>query len=151
MRAPLLLVAVIVLLGTLACADAVPAPPNSTTVVSTTFNDTCTGDEAARFMQTAVHWNSTATGSIFTFDACGTNVQPFSFVRLIINARWTNQMVVNFAIPVADPVPSLQPGCLTYTAPTDLLVIQGMQFVSELRAVSDPGDAVNFLARRCVN
>ena len=169
MRVPLLLV-VFMLLATLANADQLPigtgtvdaAVDTTGTAVgtgtvdvvttSTTFNDTCTGDDGTGFMQTPVLWNSTAGGSIFTFDACGTNVQPFSFVRLIINVRATGQMVVNFLIPANAPVPSTSaPACLAYSASTNLPLIRGAQFTSELRAASSGNDDdYSFLARRCI-
>ena len=149
MRTSLLFV-VFTLLATLAKGDPIGM------VDTVTFNDTCTGDAGTGFMQTPVLWQSTpnvnARGSIFTFDACGLDVPSFGFVRLIIHVQGTDQMVANFAIPVADPVPSNSTsGCLAYSASTNLSVIMGTHFVRELRAVTDSNDSVNFLARRCGN
>ena len=138
MRAPLPFV-VFMLLAALAKADTV------------TFREACSGDDAtAGFMQSPALWQSTPGGSVITFDTCGPNV-PARFVRLMISVRGTGQQVANLAIPAVPTSSSTTPGCITHSASTNLLVITGAPFLSELRAVADGDDLVNFLARRCVN
>ena len=138
MRAPLLFV-VCMLLAALANADD-----------TVTFREACSGDDpTAGFMQSPALWQSTPGGSVITFDTCGP--AAFRFVRLMISVRGTGQQVANLAIPVVPTSSSTTPGCLTHSASTNLLVITGAPFLSELRAVTDGEDLVNFLARRCVN
>ena len=140
MRAPLLFVVCMLLAaGALAKADD-----------TVTFREACSGDDpTAGFMQSPALWQSTPGGSVITFDTCGP--AAFSFVRLMISVRGTGQPVANLAIPVVPTSSSTTPGCITHSASTNLLVITGAPFLSELRAVADGDDLVNFLARRCVN